>query len=134
MSSALGIYEDDVFKMACEQFRVIADEINESMEGELADTDFRRVPLLYTLFCVIGHRVFGLRDAPSTSPKKALTASEKMSLRDAVISLSDVVVAARNDEPVPETYTPFVGACLRQTDNIKPREERFRTLYRRAFR
>src|SRR5919201_6126584 len=25
MSSALGIYEDDVFKMACEQFRVIAD-------------------------------------------------------------------------------------------------------------
>src|SRR5436305_90906 len=25
MSSALGIYEDDVFKMACEQFRIIAD-------------------------------------------------------------------------------------------------------------
>src|SRR6195256_2471942 len=25
MSSALGIYQDDVFKMACEQFRVIAD-------------------------------------------------------------------------------------------------------------
>ena len=28
MSSALGIYEDDVFKMACEQFRVIADYLN----------------------------------------------------------------------------------------------------------
>ena len=37
MSSALGIYEDDVFKMACEQFRVIADylEIPESHRERL---------------------------------------------------------------------------------------------------
>ena len=37
MSSALGIYEDDVFKMACEQFRVIANylEIPESHRQRL---------------------------------------------------------------------------------------------------
>src|SRR5438477_11532314 len=37
MSSALGIYEDDVFKMACEQFRIIADylEIPENHRDRL---------------------------------------------------------------------------------------------------
>ena len=37
MSSALGIYQDDVFKMACEQFRVIADylEIDHSHRERL---------------------------------------------------------------------------------------------------
>jgi glutamate dehydrogenase (NAD(P)+) len=37
MSSALGIYQDDVFKMACEQFRVIADylEIDPSHRDRL---------------------------------------------------------------------------------------------------
>ena len=37
MSSALGIYQDDVFKMACEQFRVIAEylEIDHSHRERL---------------------------------------------------------------------------------------------------
>jgi hypothetical protein len=117
------------------RFRAVADEIGEAMHGQLVDTDFRRVPLLYTLFCVLLHRLFGLPGVTSTSSRRSLTASERLAFRDAVVSLSDVVIAARNDEEaVPPMYGSFVAACLTQTDNIKPRQERFRTLYKRAFR
>jgi hypothetical protein len=119
------------------RFRAVADEIGETMQGQLSETDFRRVPLLYTIFCVLLHRMYGIPRAPAASPKRPLTPSERLSFRDAVVSLSDVVVAARQEEnadTVPPMYDSFVKACLRQTDNIKPRDERFRTLYKRAFR
>lgn len=121
-------------KRIAKQFRAVVDEISESMQSELRETDFRRVPLLYTMFCVLFHRMYGLRKAPLKSPKRSLSQTERMALRDAVVSLSGVVVGARNDEPVPEVYMPFVTACLTQTDNIRPREVRFRTLYKKAFR
>jgi len=117
------------------QFRAVADEITESMQGELGETDFRRVPLVYTMFCVLHHRMFGLPKVALATPTKALSSAERLGFRDAVLSLSDIVVTARNDEEaVPPTYMKFVAACLTQTDNIKPREERFRTLYKQAFR
>jgi hypothetical protein len=117
------------------QFRAVADEISESMQGQLSDTDFRRVPLLYTMFSVLHHRMFRLPKVTLPSPKRALSQAERLSFRDAVVTLSDVVVMERSDEEsVPPAYLKFVTACIGQTDNIKPREERFRTLYRRAFR
>jgi len=44
-----------------------------------------------------------------------------------------LISGAREGEPVPDRYERFVAACLRQTDNIKPREDRLRQLYKRAF-
>lgn len=115
------------------RFRDAADTITESMSDQLREAEFRRPPLLYTLFCVVHHRMFGLPKETRPTLKRALTKSERLALRDAVSSLSEHVVAARNREPVPKVYAGFVAACLTQTDNIKPRRERFSVLYRKAF-
>jgi hypothetical protein len=127
---------DDEFKqrdIVAKRFREVIDELNETMADDLRDTNFRRPPLLYTLLCVIYHRRFGLRKVTLQTPRRVLTSTERLSLKQAVESLSDAVETARSGEIPPTRLAPFVGACLRQTDNIKPRETRFATVYRAAF-
>jgi uncharacterized protein DUF262 len=116
-----------------QRFRDAADEINEAMNDELRQTEFHRSPLLYTLFCVVLHRLFGLPKVRIATPMKGLSRTEQLKLRETLATLSEMVSAARSDEPVPSAYQSFVVACLRQTDNIKPREERFRTVYQKTF-
>ena len=115
------------------RFREIVDEVNEVLGDSLSETVFRRPPLLYSLFCVIHHRRHGLPGVEQVSPKASLSRDDRVSLREAVESLSDKVEVARSGGNVPARYAAFVAACLRQTDNIKPRQTRFTTLYRAAF-
>jgi hypothetical protein len=56
-----------------------------------------------------------------------------MNLAEAVQELSEVISAGRDGEGVLRKYESFVAACLRQTDNIKPRLERLKVLYKNAF-
>ena len=115
------------------RFREAVDDINEALGGALKTTVFRRPPLLYSLFCVIYHRHHGLPGVTVSTPKSALSKDDRLSLREAVESLSEKVEVARTGEEVPTRYSGFVNACLQQTDNIKPRETRFAVLYRTAF-
>lgn len=115
------------------RLREVTDAINDAFGDGLKATVFRRPPLLYTLFCAIYHRRHGLPGAAIPTPKTALSHGARLSLREAVESLSERVETARSGEEVPARYAPFVTACLRQTDNIKPRQTRFATLYRAAF-
>jgi hypothetical protein len=115
------------------RFREIVDDVNEALGDKLGELAFRRPPLLYSLFCVIHHRRHGLPGVEEPSPKVSLSRDDRVSLREAVESLSDKVEVGRSGENVPTRYAAFVTACLRQTDNIKPRQIRFVTLYRAAF-
>jgi len=127
---------DEVFQpqdQMQKRFREAVDEISESCGDQLKETSFRRVPLLYSLFCVVYHRRHGLPGINSPTPKKALSRDERLSLREAIDSLSEKVELARAGEEVPKRYLNFVNASLRQTDNIKPRAERFNALYKVAF-
>jgi hypothetical protein len=128
-------YDEDFKQQSTveKRFREVADTVDEITADQLRNSEFRRTPLLYTLFCVIHHRMYGLRRIKLRTPKKALAKTERASVLSAVIALSDLVTAARNDEQFPVSYTSFVNACLTQTDNIKPRQERFKALYLRAF-
>ncbi|HFD88062.1 MAG TPA: DUF262 domain-containing protein [Gammaproteobacteria bacterium] len=116
------------------RFRSIIDDTSEIVGDVLADTVFRRPPILYSLLCVLYHRRYGLPATSISSPKKILSSADRLSLREAVESLSARVESARSGEDVTGRYAPFVKACLQQTDNIRPRETRFRTLYTVAFR
>ena len=89
--------------------------------------------MLYSLFCVLYHRQHGLPGASLATPRKRLSQEERVTLREAVESLSARVETARAGEEIPSRYTAFVQACLQQTDNIKPRETRFKVLYGAAF-
>lgn len=115
------------------RFRDVVDEISETFGDGLGDTEFSRPPLFYSLFCAIGHRRFGLPKSDLPTGKKALNAAERASLRDTVLHLSDLIERARNQEAVGLQYQRFVSASLTQTDNIRPRQERLKTLYSRAF-
>lgn len=115
------------------RFREVVDDINESLDGVLKASVFRRPPILYSLFCVLLHRRHGLPGASLASPKSALSKDDHLSLREAVESLSEKVEVARAGDDVAARYAGFVKACLQQTDNIRPRETRFTALYRAAF-
>lgn len=117
-----------------QKFDRVIDAINESMKGELSDTEFRRSPLFYSLFTAVAHRAYGVPKMKATTPKKIPTPAERGKLRDAVLKLSDLIGAGRDDaETVPAKYSAFVNACLRQTDNVRPRQLRATTIYTAAF-
>jgi hypothetical protein len=115
------------------RFREIIDEISDTFDQGIGDSAFSRAPLFYTLFCAVAHRRFGLPKTSLATPKKALNAAERASLSDAVRRLSDIIEAARAGDAIPGGVQGFVAASVTQTDNIRPRQERLRVLYHRAF-
>ncbi len=115
------------------RFRTIIDVIDGALGDSLEDSEFRRPPLFYSLFCAVYHRLFGLPKQTLPTPKKRLSETERRSLYAAAIELSEKIVAAREEEPVADAFSSFVTACLRQTDNIQPRQTRLTVLYKTAF-
>jgi len=115
------------------RFRTTIDAINEAAGDSLGESEFRRVPLFYSLFCAIHHRMFGLAKVKIASPRRALTPKEHGGVRAALDKLSSVVERASQGEAIPRGYEEFVTACFRQTDNLGPRITRMETIYREAF-
>lgn len=115
------------------RFRTVMDEISDALGDTLGETEFRRRPLFYSLFSAIAHRTFGVKGVQLTTPKRRLRGSERESLQDSVLKLSDVIRAAREEESYAARYVPFVNASLRQTDNLIPRRARLTEIYRSAF-
>ena len=109
--------------------------IKETFKNDpLSQTEFKRPPMFYSLYCVVYHHLFGLPGVLRKSPKKKLTIDDRDSLRDAVSQLSEVIVQSKDPaiEP-PKKYTAFLLHSARQTDNINPRTTRFNTLYGESF-
>ena len=114
-------------------FRSVIDSVNETFGNSLSQTEFSRVPLFYTLFCAIVHYQYGLPHLDLITPRKELNKAQRLSLIEAVQNLSDLIEAGREGAPLSSNAEGFVNACLRQTDNIKPRQDRLKFLYERAF-
>jgi hypothetical protein len=117
-----------------ERFRSVIDSITEALKETLPISEFRRVPIFYSLFAAVFHRMYGMpkEDLP-TGRAARLLKSEMEKLQDTVLTLSEKLAQARQEEEIPQAYERFVNACLRQTDNIRPRQIRFNEVYRRAF-
>jgi Protein of unknown function DUF262 len=119
-------------KIMMSRFRATLTAITEALES-LADTDFRRRPLFYSLFAAVYHRRFGVPGLDLTTPKSPLRASDNKRLRAVVAELSGVLEDARHEQPVPRSRAAFVNASLRQTDNIQPRRTRVEQIYTDVF-
>jgi len=115
------------------RFRGVIDDMNETFSEGLKDTEFSRVPLFYTLFCAIYHFRFGLPGADLNTSRKELSRADRLSLAEAVDALSSLINSGRDGMELRGKAAEFVEACLRQTDNIKPRLDRLQYLYGRAF-
>lgn len=135
LDSFYADYDDEyAHKSRHEQrFRRTIDCITTALGDQLRGTAFRRPPFFYTLYCVVYHHLYGMPRQRRHSPRKTITDAAARSLCDAVVELSEHIAAARAQEEVPVKYSKFVAASLSQTDNIKPRQERFNALYALAF-
>lgn len=125
---------DDRIKME-KRFEGVVDQITTALGSTLKESEFSRPPLFYTLFCVVGHYLFGIpKQNEAVAKKVRLSAAECDKLRDAVIRLSDILNLAKQDKTaIKKRDSEFVTACSRQTDNIQPRQIRFSRLYTEAF-
>lgn len=128
---------DDAFpkqKTIERQLKQVFDVISESMDGELSSTEFRRVPIFYSLFAAIFHRLHGVPEFELRRKKTgALSAAERDSIYEGVHELSEILAQNKLEGTSPRKYQRFVNACLRQTDNIIPREDRTKTIYETIF-
>ena len=107
--------------------------ISEAFTDALAETEFHRSPLFYTLYTVAYHRLYGLPGIDLQRKSGAVKEFELQQLVAAVVFLSDAIEAYKGGKEVSPKLVGFVSAAQRQTDNIKPRQTRFTTLYKRAF-
>lgn len=128
-------YDDDFPRRSQVEgrFRRTVDTMSEALADELSSSEFRRPPLFYSLHCALYHRLYGLPGEQLHTPKRPLKTKEQLNLRTAVRDLSERIEAARLEERIPATYERFVASCLRQTDNLRPRQTRLRFLYGKAF-
>lgn len=116
------------------RFRSVIDVLAESPGDILRQTEFRRAPLFYSLYGAVYHQLWGLPGEKLPSPKRGrISAAEADALTNAVRKLSGLITDAKAEEPIPRSYERFVNACLRQTDNIRPRRTRLETIFREAF-
>jgi hypothetical protein len=115
------------------RFSATMDAIENIVGVNLKNTDFNRPPLFYSLYCAVYHRMYGLPKFSAPTPKKALTIAEGHDLANALVSLSDVLVSAREGQPFPSKFAKFVTSSRTSTDNIASRTSRLQTLYKEAF-
>jgi hypothetical protein len=116
------------------RFQSVIDVMTSGITEILKESEFRRVPLFYSLYSAIYHRLYGIpNEEARTNRKGRMSTTEIQHLRDVILTLSEKLVLAKNEEKIPHSYGRFVGACLGQTDNIKPRQVRFGEIYGRAF-
>jgi hypothetical protein len=115
-------------------FRHTIDAITDSSPETLADTEFRRVPLFYSLFAAAYHRLYGVPKIDLPTPARGRCSKEEIEgLQNSIATLSQTVQGAKEGNAVPTSEAAFVAACLSQTDNIRPRQIRMESIYKNAF-
>lgn len=119
---------------AQKRFRSVIDHIVESCHDILPTSEFRRPPLFYSLYGCVFHRLYGIPSLGLSRGRNKASKDDIDRLGSAVRHLSEILSSARGDEAeTPKAYVPFVAACLRQTDNVRPRTTRLKVLYDKAF-
>ncbi|RAO54400.1 DUF262 domain-containing protein [Micromonospora saelicesensis] len=131
-----------------------------SLAGEtIKQSKFRRVPLFYTLYAVVYHRLYGIDNqripdnfpALPATPLLPLSRERSEALRNSIEVLSDVLGKNDDDDdPGSDTASDsaadnaqgsgggdavienFIVASSQQTDNIRPRLTRFHSLWKHA--
>ncbi|MBM4601561.1 DUF262 domain-containing protein [Rhodococcus hoagii] len=134
-----------------EQFRAIIDLIRTHFADVVKNSRFTRIALFYSLFCVLYHRVYGIEHQKTPtgelplpySPRLPLSESAIERLRLTIQNLSDFIedkawtsdteeTAPNEDnelESVPGTLESFAKGAAGQTDNLRPRFMRFRSIW-----
>lgn len=117
---------------SAERLRNVFAEIGESVGQFLSDSEFRRVPLFYTLYGAIYHRLYGLPRLNLATPRRSLTSQARRKLLFAVTELSDLLADKPAQDELRGWRREFLVSSARQTDNVGPRQTRLKILWERA--
>jgi hypothetical protein len=133
-----------------DRFREVIDSIRDSVGDIISQTKFKRIPLFYTLYIVIYHRLYGLSqsiipigESLPSSPLKPLTPELKLRIRSTVQAISDyltdndVAEYDDNEESLKQenetgALAEFADGAASQTDNLRPRIARFNSFWKLA--
>ena len=108
-----------------QHFRATIDQCAELFDGNLSNTNFRRRPLFYSLFCFIYDAKFGL---PRGKGQKIDFASRNLErIRTALFQLDEEI--SQNWKEPDEPYTNFVRASQRSTSDLWARELRHQFIW-----
>lgn len=101
------------------QFENVIDTIGNIFQDTLSKTRFTRIPLFYSLFCLIYDLKFGLPKSGNTKRLK-FTNAENQRIADSLYKIDNVL---RMKRP-PRVYREFVDASRRRTADIGTRKLR----------
>lgn len=117
---------------AADRFRKTMSNIMESVGDVVADSEFSRAPLFYSLYGAVYHRLYGLPGFDRSTPKAALNIDAQRRLRDATEGLSALLSDDMNESDLSGWRKDFVVAAARQTDNLGPRRQRLQAIWDQA--
>ncbi len=114
------------------RFNHVIDAVAEAAGDLLSSTEYRRIPLFYSVFAVVAHHLHGVPGMPQPSPRRGLRENEAVNLRDAMSRLSQIVADKESPDSLPKWQREFLIASSRQTDNLDPRRVRVDALWAQA--
>lgn len=150
-------YDEDWPDRAVQEalFRQTMDTIRGVFGELISNTRFKRVPLFYSLYCVVFHHTAGIpaqvvppgADPLPISPRRPLSGVDIGRLRGAILTLASALEGDRAEEgegeglfdeeddlevEMPAAVRTFLNATSSQTDNIRPRLDRFTAIWELA--
>lgn len=122
-----------------ERFRATIDALRDAVGDSLVDSQFNRPALFYSLYAVVYHRMFGIDAQRLPVGEDPLPASPLTPLNDVTvdglryaIGILDDALTTKESGGHGLLIEQFLAASARQTDNIRPRLARFRSLWNLA--
>lgn len=113
---------DDEFKnrsIIVNRFQDVINTIGEIFEDDLKVSKFNSKPLFYTIFCIVFHLKYGIKNY--NYRKYNLSKSKLSKIKDAIEEVEYILT----DPSVYETYKFFVDATKIHTTNLLERQIRF---------
>jgi Protein of unknown function DUF262 len=109
------------------RFGLTMDSMSEAVGDILPSSQFSRTPLLYSLYGVVYHRLFGIPGVSLRTPRAAFQADSILRLREAVELLSELLSESARETN--KASREFILDSSRQTDNLAPRRRRLEILW-----
>jgi Protein of unknown function DUF262 len=119
-------------KEAQRRFETTIGSLNESIGDLIADSAFSRIPLFYTAYAAVYHRLFGVPAFERPTLARKLDRDAVLRLRATVELLSELLSEQSATDDFSGWKRDFVVAAARQTDNLGPRRARLEVLWDRA--
>lgn len=119
-------------ELAQKRFNSTMDEIAEAIGATLSQSEFRRVPLFYSLYSAVYHRLHGVPGVDLQTPRRPLSRAARSRLLDTMAQLSELVSEKPDLDELSGWRRGFLVASARQTDNVGPRRDRLAIIWQRA--